>query len=92
MADDKNKEETTAIALAHRDEHASAGAMFEVLLALQEVGKAELAKGPGIASNAWRKLIDVIGETFGDDALGHAVPVVGRAAAFMPRQRWASAS
>lgn len=62
----------------------SAASTFAVLEALQEVGKAELAKGPGIASNAWRKLIDTIGELFGDDALGHAVPVVGRQPVAMP--------
>jgi hypothetical protein len=76
-------EETKA--LAPRDEHASARAMFDVLLALQEVGKAELSKGSGIASVAWRKLVDVIGEGFGEEPLPHATPVVGRQPSFMPR-------
>lgn len=85
MADDK--EETTAIALAHRDEAASARSTFDVLLALKELAAAELAKGPGIASNAWRKLYDVIGETVGDEPLAHASPVVGRQPVFMPRYK-----
>jgi len=73
------------VALAHRDESPSARSTFEVLLALKDVAAAELAKGPGIASNAWRKLLDIINEGIGEEALEHAVPVVGRQPVFMPR-------
>jgi len=59
-------------------------AMFAVLISLQEVGKAELAKGPGIASIAWRDLVDVIGKLLGDDPLQHASPVVGHQPKAMP--------
>ena len=83
MADDKHKEEETA--LVARDDEPARASVFDVLVALQDVGKAELAKGPGIASNAWRALVDVIGAQFGDEALAHATPVVGRQPSFMPR-------
>jgi len=76
-------EETTA--LAHRGESASARSTFDVLLALKELAAAELAKGPGISSNAWRKLYDVINETLGEEPLAHATPVTGRQPSFMPR-------
>lgn len=87
MADDKKHkhDEETALAVTTHETQASARVMLEVFAALQDVAKAELAKGPGIASNAWRKLLDVIGEEFGDEPLAHATPVVGRQPAFMPR-------
>jgi len=81
MADEETK------ALAHRGESANARALFDVLQALQNVATAELAKGPGIASNAWRALLDIINESFGDEPLQHATPVVGRQPSFMPRFR-----
>lgn len=73
MATDEDKE-----TIAKRDEPAGARSMFDVLLALQQVAKAELAKGPGISSTAWRTLHDAIAEAFGDEPIEQATPVVGR--------------
>lgn len=64
------------------------GQVFEALwalsAALQDVAKAELAKGPGITSNAWRGLHDAIAEIMGDQPLDHAVQVPGRPALVIP--------
>lgn len=58
--------------------------LLDVLDALRDVAKAELAKGPGIASNAWAKLANVIAPLVGHDELGKAAPVVGKQPAMMP--------
>jgi len=60
---------------------------LEALYALRAVALAELCKGPSVASTAWKNLADVIGTITGEDALGVAVPVVGRQPVFMPRHR-----
>ena len=83
MATDEDKETDLAL-VAHRNEPASARTMFDVLLALQGVAKGELSRGPSVASNAWRKLYDVIAETLGDDHAPKASPVVGRQPVVMP--------
>lgn len=81
MATDKNDETTTR-------EASGASAAFEALwalaVALQDVAKAELAKGPGIASNAWRALYDTVAEVMGDAPMAKASPVVGRQPVVMP--------
>jgi len=59
-------------------------AMFEVLDRLHSVAKAELAKGPGIASNAWAELANAIAPLLGHDEIGRASPVVGRQPVVMP--------
>jgi len=59
-------------------------AMFEVLDRLHAVAKAELAKGPGIASNAWAELANAIAPLLGHDEIGRASPVVGRQPVVMP--------
>ncbi len=75
-------DETTA--LAHRGEPASARSTFDVLIALQEVARAELAKGPGLASTSWQKLHNVIAEALGEEPLPSAATVVGRQPMMMP--------
>ena len=68
----------------HEREIERAAAQIDVLIALGDVAKAELAKGPGISSNAWRALYDAVARVFGDEALAHASPVVGRQPVVMP--------
>ncbi|MGD9603899.1 MAG: hypothetical protein AB7O21_19565 [Gammaproteobacteria bacterium] len=48
--------------------------VMEVFAAMQNVARAELSKGPGVASNAWRELYDSIARAFDDDELAHATP------------------
>jgi hypothetical protein len=59
-------------------------ALWAISTALQDVAKAELAKGPGIASNAWRALYDAVAEVMGDAPMAQASPVVGRQPVTMP--------
>lgn len=59
-------------------------ALLELVDALRDVAKAELAKGPGIASTAWHQLANVCSDITGDEAIGHAAPVVGRQPVTMP--------
>lgn len=58
--------------------------MFEVLDRLHAVARAELAKGPGIASNAWAELANAIAPLLGHDEIGRASPVIGRQPVVMP--------
>jgi hypothetical protein len=57
---------------------------LEVLQGLRDVAVAELAKGPGIASPAWRRLHNAIAKALGEEALGEAAPVRGRQPVVMP--------
>jgi hypothetical protein len=59
-------------------------ALWTLAAALQDVAKAELAKGPGIASNAWRGLYDAVAEIMGDAPMEQATPVPGRPAFVIP--------
>lgn len=80
MATEKKNEETgyqeTAIARA--------AAQLDVLAALGDVAKAELHKGSGIASAAWRALYDAVAAVLGDEPIERATPVVGRQPVVMP--------
>lgn len=58
-----------------------------VLMALQQLAAAELAKGPGIASTAWQQLHATIVDALGGEQLAQAVPVPGRPAFVVPPAR-----
>jgi hypothetical protein len=58
--------------------------LLDVIDAIRRVAMAELAKGPGIASNAWRDLADVIAPLVGDVAQGEPIQVKGRQPVVMP--------
>jgi hypothetical protein len=81
--DEKTKEDADRLL---RDEHEARtrAAQLDVLLALQNVAKAELAKGPGISSNAWRELFDAVAAVLGDEPMAQAAPVVGRQPMVIP--------
>ena len=80
MATD-DKEQERAIIEAERGR---ALAMFEVLDALHEVAKAELAKGPGLASNAWSRVANAIAPLLGHEPIGKASPVAEHQPVVMP--------
>lgn len=74
----------------NQNEEALAGSQMrflELLDALRDVATAELSKGPGIASNAWRQLHNVASDLLGDDQLASAVQVPGRPALVIPPAR-----
>lgn len=59
--------------------------LLGVLDAIRRVALAELAKGPGIASTAWREVADVIAPLVAEEQLGVSVPVAGRQPMMVPR-------
>lgn len=70
MADDTQTENTRAL--------------LDVLASLALVARAELAKGPGLASVAWGDLLDTLAPLIGDEPTGRAVPVLERQPLMMP--------
>ncbi len=58
-----------------------------LLLALQDLAAAEIAKGAGLSAAAWRRLHDVCAGILGGDPMAVAAPVVGRQPAVMPLRR-----
>jgi hypothetical protein len=55
--------------------HVDTRALLDVLATLALVARGELAKGPGLASNAWADMLDVLAPLIGDAPTGRAVPV-----------------
>jgi len=57
---------------------------LDVFAALALVARAELQKGPGLASVAWADLLDVIAPLIGDAPTGRAIPVAEHQPLTMP--------
>ncbi len=83
MATDDKKTEAANATLAEATTRAQA-AQLDILLCWQRVAEAELAKGPGVSSQAWRDLYDAIARALGDEPIAQAVPVAGRQPLVVP--------